>query len=56
MEFLFSFFSEALSNNTSVKIINILSIGFVTMTILWILSFLKSKKLKAKIKHLENKL
>ena len=42
-------------NDSSQRIISILSIGFVTITILWILMFLKSRKLKAKIKRLENK-
>jgi len=41
--------------DSSQKIISILGIGFVTMTILWVLLFLKSRKLKTKIKHLENK-
>lgn len=44
----------SLDNLNSGKTISILSIGFVTMTILWLLSFLKSRKLQAKIKRLEN--
>lgn len=53
---LISFFTTTvLIYDASQQIISILSIGFVTMTILWVLSFLKSRKLKAKIKQLEDK-
>ena len=45
--------NDILANSSSERIISILGIGFVTMTILWVLLFLKSRKFKAKIKHLE---
>lgn len=47
--------SDVLANESSERMISILSIGFVTMTILWVLSYFKSRKLKAKIKRLEAK-
>ncbi|REE07837.1 hypothetical protein DFQ09_11031 [Winogradskyella pacifica] len=42
-------------DGSSQRMISILGIGFVTMTILWALQYLKSRKLKEKIKQLENK-
>jgi hypothetical protein len=41
--------------NTSEKLVSILTIALVTMIILWVLQFIKTKKLKAKISSLENK-
>ena len=42
-------------DGSSSRIISILIIGFITMTILWVLLFLKTRKLKARIKELEGK-
>ncbi|MUU77249.1 hypothetical protein [Winogradskyella endarachnes] len=44
------------SENTTNKLISILSVALVTMIILWFLQFLKNRKLKAKIKDLERNL
>jgi hypothetical protein len=42
-------------SDSSEKIISILAIGFFTMLILWVLQFLKTRKLETKIKRLERK-
>ncbi len=48
--------TRTISNSSySDKMISVLSIGLITILILWLLLYLKSRKLKAKIKRLENK-
>ena len=48
-------FKDAILNDSSQKIINILAIGFVTLLVLLILNLIKLNKLKSKVKHLEQK-
>lgn len=42
------------NENTTDKLISILSIALVTMIILWFLQFLQNRKLKARIKNLKH--
>lgn len=46
--------NEILLNDSSKRLISILTIGIVTIIILWTLLFLKNRKLKEKIKRLED--
>ncbi len=47
--------TRTISNTSnSDKIISVLLISLITIAILWLFLFLKSRKLKAKIKRLEN--
>jgi len=47
--------TRTVSNSSySDKMISVLSIGLITILILWLLLYLKSRKLKTKIKRLEN--
>lgn len=47
---------NAILDESALRIINILGIGFVTITILWVFLFFKFRKMKTKIKYLENKI
>lgn len=55
MELISVLFNDVIIDNSSEKIINILSIALVTMTSLLIIALLKARKLRAKIKQLEKK-